>query len=107
MTISSGLGLPEIEAPFARQLLKFTVPKLASGKTPPEPEGASAIHSAEPSLALREDCFVVNDQCCVLSAMVSVKLPLPLVVTEALMASPGRTGLERFTGNLGYISYQA
>lgn len=51
MTISSGLGLLEIEAPFAVQFEKLTVPKFASGSTPLLLEGASAIHSAEPSCA--------------------------------------------------------
>ena len=51
IVIASGLGLLLIERPLAVQFEKLTVPKLASGSTPPEPDGASAIHSAEPSFA--------------------------------------------------------
>jgi len=44
---------------------------------------------------------------CVVSEIVSVKLPLPFVVTDAVSVSPGWTGWLRLTGNFGYISYQA
>src|SRR5215475_10491657 len=103
MVMASGLGLLAIETPLAVQLVKLTVPKLASGKTPPEPEGASAIHSAEPSFARGDFWEVVNVQCFVALVMVSVKFPLPLTFTSAVIASLGATGLERLTGNLGYI----
>ena len=71
------------------------------------PEGASAIHSAEPSFALREDWLVLNVHPFVLSVIVSVNFPPPLYFTSAVKESPGETGLLRFTGNFGYISYQA
>lgn len=107
MTISSGLGLLEIATPLAVQLVKLTVPKLASGSTPELDDGASAIHSAEPRAAPLRLLFVVNVQPLVLSLMVNVKL-LPLFhFTSAVNESPGETAPERFTGAAGYISYQA
>ena len=79
MSILSGLKLP-IGWPFTVAALNPTLPKLASGSTPPE-LGASAITSAEPSLACFSFWTVVNDLPLVVSLMVSVKLPLPSVVT--------------------------
>jgi hypothetical protein len=62
-------------ASLAVQLKKLTLPKLASGKTPPAPEGASAIHSAEPSRAYFNVCWALKLHCRVASLMVSAKLP--------------------------------
>lgn len=45
-------------APFAFALLKLTVPKFASGRTPPLLDGASAITSAEESVARFSRWFV-------------------------------------------------
>src|ERR1700756_1974203 len=39
-------------APFTDAPLKLAVPKFASGRTPPLPDGASAITSADASFAL-------------------------------------------------------
>jgi hypothetical protein len=78
-------------APFAVAPLKLTVPKFASGSTPPLEEGASAITSAEASFALLSLADVVFVHPCVLSVIVSVKLPLPFVVTFADSLSPGFT----------------
>ena len=52
----------------------------------------------------RRSCLV---HLCVLSEIVSVKLRLPFVVTDALSLSPGFTGLLKLTGYFGYISYHA
>ena len=52
MTISWGLKLP-MDWPLTVLPLKLTVPKSARGRTPLPLEGASAITSAEASLALR------------------------------------------------------
>jgi hypothetical protein len=68
---------------FAVALLKATVAKSASGSTPPLLEGASAITSAEPSFALLSLADVVWLQPRVVSLIVSEKLPLPSVVTDA------------------------
>jgi hypothetical protein len=50
--ISVGLKLPMAE-PLAAELVKFAVPKLASGRIPPEPvqQGASTMTSADDRLA--------------------------------------------------------
>jgi hypothetical protein len=108
MVIGSMCGVLLVRsAPFALAPLKLTVPKFASGRTPPLLDGASAITSADASFAdfnLAETVFV---QPRVLSEMVSVNEPLPFVVTDADMWSPGLTGLLKLTGNFGYISYQA
>src|SRR5215469_15042546 len=107
MTILIALAWP-IAAPFALALLKRTVPKLASGSTRPPPvDGASAMTSAEEFLAPRSDLWTVWLQCRVLSVMTRVYLLPRVWVTEALMWSPGRTRLEKFTGNAGNISYHA
>src|SRR5215467_544743 len=107
MTILIGLKWP-IAAPFALDLLKWTVPKLASGSTRPPPvDGASAMTSAEEFLALRSDLWTVWLQCRVWSVITRVYLAPLLWVTEALKWSPGRTRLEKFTGNAGNISYHA
>ena len=88
-------------------LLKLTVPKFASGRTPLPLDGASAITSAEASLALRYVFVVENVHPWEASEMTNLKEPLPLVVTLADMESPGWTGLLRLTGYFGYISYHA
>ena len=95
------------KAPFAFAPLKLTVPKFASGRTPPLLDGASAITSADASFADFSLAFVVFVHPWVLSVIVSVNVPLPLVVTDADRWSPGRTVPLRLTGNFGYISYQA
>jgi hypothetical protein len=64
--------------------LKLTVPKFASGRTPPLEEGASAITSAEASLALLSLAFVLFVHPRVVSESVRVNDPLPLVVTVAV-----------------------
>ena len=51
--------------------------------------------------------MTVLDQPCVASEIFRVKLPDPLVVTDAVILSPGRTVLLKLTGYFGYISYQA
>src|SRR4051794_39557353 len=106
MSIRSGLKV-ESETPFAVADVKLTLPKFVSGNTPLRLDGASAITSAEASAALFKRCVVWNVQRCVESVIVRVNRPTPSVVTEAVNASPGRTGEERFTGYFGYISYQA
>jgi hypothetical protein len=81
---------------------KFTVPKLASGKTPRDDDGASAIHSAEDLAAFETVPVVVKDLPVLPSVMVTVnvllclpkeplpELPeLPEYVTLAEIASPG------------------
>ena len=93
--------------PFALAPLKLTVPKFASGSTPPLPDGASAMTSADASFADFSRAETVCVQFCVESVIFSVKAPLPFVVTDADSLSPGFTGLLKFTGNFGYISYQA
>lgn len=93
--------------PFAVAPLKLTVPKFASGRTPPLLDGASAITSADESLADLSLAVFTFVHPCVLSEIVSVNVPRPSVVTDADMWSPGCTGLLRFVGNFGYISYQA
>src|SRR3954454_24379832 len=93
--------------PFALAPLKLTVPKFASGRTPPLLAGASAITSADASLADFSLAVVVLVHPGVLSEIVSVNEPLPFVVTDADRWSPGRTVPLRLTGNFGYISYQA
>src|SRR5215467_5811695 len=107
MTILIALAWP-IAVPFALALLKCTVPKLASGSTRPPPvDGASAMTSAEEFFAPRSDLWTVWLQCRVLSVITRVYLLPPVWVTEALMWSPGRTRLEKFTGKAGNISYHA
>jgi hypothetical protein len=106
IVIGSGLNVAS-ETPFAVAFAKLTVPKDASGRTPLRLDGASAITSADASAADLRRCVVENVQCCVESEMVNVKRPTPSVVTDALNASPAWTGLLRFVGNFGYISYQA
>jgi hypothetical protein len=72
--------------------VKLTVPKFDSGNTVPL-LGASAITSAEPSCAVFEVWFVVCVQFWVVSVSVKVNAPPPFATTEALIASPGTTGL--------------
>jgi hypothetical protein len=59
MSILSGLKLP-IGCPFTSVEVKPTVPKFVNGRTPPELDGASAIASADASLARGSFCVVVN-----------------------------------------------
>src|SRR2546421_216026 len=106
MSIRSGLKAP-IALPFTVAALKLTVPKFVRGSTPPELEGASAIASADASVARFERWTVVKLCPVVLFLIVRVKLPFPFVVTEPLIESPGRIARLRFVGNFGYISYHA
>jgi hypothetical protein len=80
--------------PFTVEPENPTVPKFASGRTPPLLEGASAITSADASLADFSRALVVRVQPLVVSERVSVKEPLPFVVTDAVNWSPGETGFE-------------
>jgi len=74
--------------------VKFTVPKFDSASTFPFPLlGASAITSAEPSCAVFRVWSVFWVQPWVESVSVRVNAPPPLATTEALIASPGCTGL--------------
>jgi len=52
IVMGSRFGSVSSEAPLAFAPLKLTVPKFASGSTPPLLDGASAITSAEASFAL-------------------------------------------------------
>ena len=72
--------------------VKFTVPKSVSGSTCPS-LGASAMISADPSCAVSDVCCVVWVQPWVESVSVRVNAPPPLATTDALIASPGSTGL--------------
>src|SRR6478735_6062416 len=94
-------------APLTVAPEKPTLPKSASGSTPELLDGASAMISADASLADRSRCDVVCDQPLVVSLIVSVNAPRPSVVTDAVKWSPGDTGLAKFFGYFGYISYQA
>src|SRR6185437_1226390 len=83
-------------------LVKLTVPKFDNGSTAPVPSlGASAITSADPSCAASEVWLVVWVQPWVESVSVRVNAPPPLATTEALIASPGWTGLSKNTGAFG------
>ena len=93
--------------PFTRAGVKLAVPKFVSGSTPPEPDGASAIASADASRAFFSVCVVTKSPPVVPLWMCSVKWPEPSVVTEPFIESPGRTAMLRLTGNFGYISYHA
>src|SRR5512133_2810756 len=106
MSILSGLKVP-IGCPLTVVAVKPTDPKFVNGNTPPDPDGASAIASADASFARGSFCVVMKLSPVVPFAIVSVNRPPPSVVTEALIESPGRIASERFTGNFGYISYQA
>src|SRR3954453_12151899 len=90
---SRGGGEPVSRAPFALAPLKPTVPKFASGRAPPLPDGASAITSADASDARFSLALSGFLHPWVLSEIVSVNEPLPLVVTEADIWSPGLTVL--------------
>src|SRR5690349_12917895 len=68
-----------------------TDPKSASGSTPPLLDGASAITSAEASLADFSRAVVVCDQLRVVSLSVKVNEPRPSVVTDAVKWSPAAT----------------
>src|SRR5262249_8787818 len=85
MVIGSMCGVLLISRlPFALAPVKLTVPKFASGRTPWLLDGASAMTSADASFADFSLAFVVFVHPWVLSVIVSVKLPLPLVVTDAV-----------------------
>jgi hypothetical protein len=87
--------------------VKVTVPKFDSGSTVPVPSlGASAITSADPSGAVSEVWLVVWVQPWVESVSVRVNTPPPAATTDALIASPGWTGLSKNTGAFGNISNQ-
>ncbi len=58
LSIGPGVGVP-LTLIVAEALLKFTVPKLASGSTPVKEEGASSIHSAEDLWGLPRIVWVV------------------------------------------------
>jgi hypothetical protein len=94
MVIGSSPGVLLVSTlPFTVAALKPTVPKFASGRTPPLLDGASAMTSADASLADFSLAVVVLLQPCVLSEIVSVNEPVPFVVTDADMWSPGLTVL--------------
>ena len=88
-------SMPGVElvsvAPSTVAPLKPTVPKSDSGSTPPLLDGASAITSADASLADLSRALVVCDQPRVVSLSVSAKLPLPSVDTVEENRSPGAT----------------
>src|SRR5690349_9628817 len=105
MVVLSPPTLP-FAVPSTSALLKWTVPKLVSGRMPVDEQGASAMTSAEARVALARVFLIVCDQPLVVSFSTRVKWPLPVKVTDPVKWSPGLTGLEKFTGNAGYISYQ-
>lgn len=70
--------------PFTFAPLKLAVPKFARGRTPPLLEGASAITSADANAACLSFFVTDSDHPFVVLESVSVKLPLPLVVTVAV-----------------------
>ena len=72
-------------APLTFAEPKPTVPKSASGKTPPLLDGASAMISADASFACLSRAVVCLVQPRVLLLNVRVNEPLPLAVTVALM----------------------
>ena len=82
------------------------VPKLASGKTPPDEDGASTIHSAELRPALFRRWLVLKLAPVVRFVSVNIKRLL-LKATSALITLPGWIDMESVTGNFGYISYHA
>ena len=67
------------------------MPKSASGRTPLEDEGASAIHSAELLAAFDTVLVVVKVHDLLESAMVTLNTLLPSYVTLAEIESPGAT----------------
>jgi hypothetical protein len=69
------------------------VPKFASGKTPKYEEGASAIHSAEVSVAPDTVADVEKVAPVFLSVMETVNTP-PEYVTLAVITSPGLIVME-------------
>src|SRR5450631_1885553 len=93
-TMVSSVGLAAASAALLTiALVRFTVPKLDSGSTPLVSLGASAMISAEPSWAVADVWFVVCVQPRVWSLRVSVNAPPPFATTDALIVSPGATGL--------------
>src|SRR5256714_15154496 len=105
MVIGSMPGVELVSvAPLALALLKLTVPKFASGRTPPLLEGASAITSADARAACLSLAVTVLLHA-VPSEIVRGKLPEPLVVTDAVIFSPACTGLLKVLRDFGYISY--
>src|SRR3954453_22466865 len=108
MVIGSTPGVVLVSAaPFTVAPVNPIVPKSARGSTPEELEGASAMISADASLADFSRCDVVCVQPSVVSLIVSVNAPRPSEVTDAVKRSPGDTALAKFFGYFGYISYQA
>ena len=94
IVIASRCGVvPVSKLPLTVAPEKLTLPKFASGRTPPLLDGASAITSADASLADFSRAFAVCVQPLVVSLIVNVKLPEPLVDTVADMRSPDATGL--------------
>ena len=107
MSICSQGALASRE-PLTVQAEKSTVPKSARGSTPLLSLGASAITSAEASLALLLDLANVFVTPVVWSVSVRVKLPAPPVTTEPRITSPGVIAMPLMvTLSAGYISYQA
>jgi hypothetical protein len=78
MMICVGLKLP-MGLPSTTELERFTVPKSASGRTPPLPvqHGASMMTSAEERAALARVWVVLTLQFWVASARVSLNSLLP------------------------------
>ena len=86
MVIGSRPGAELVSvAPLTVDPEKEAVPKSASGSTPPLLDGASAMTSADVSRALLSRAEVVWLQPRLVSRIVSVKDPVPLVVTDAVM----------------------
>ena len=78
----------QVEAMPVLSVPKYTVPKLASGRTPPLDEGASAIHSADERWAEFTLADLLADAPVVVSVMFTVK-DLPLNWASANILSPG------------------
>ena len=83
MVIGSSPGVELVmAAPFTLAALKPTVPKSASGRTPPLLDGAWAITSADASRACFSRAEFVCVQPLVWSTSVRVNVPRPSVVTD-------------------------
>ena len=82
--------VPVVPLTVAVEAEKLTVPKSASGRTPPLEDGASAIHSAEDRWARLTFEEVLKDAPVVVSVTFTVK-DLPLKLASAEMWSPGVT----------------
>jgi hypothetical protein len=90
MVIGVGPEAPSVP-PFTCELLKVTVPKFASGSTPLEDDGASAITSAEARASEELLWLIVWLQPRVLSARYSVNEPEEVAVTRETIVSPAFT----------------